>query len=48
LVWDELIARTGDDFRLILTFLAFVTLACFRWLMAELASVAVGGGTFTL
>jgi len=27
-VWDELIARTGDDSRLTLTFLAFLTLAC--------------------
>lgn len=27
-VWDELIAHTGDDSRLTLTFLAFLTLAC--------------------
>jgi uncharacterized hydrophobic protein (TIGR00271 family) len=27
-VWDELIARTGGDSRLTLTFLAFLTLAC--------------------
>ncbi|HKR52210.1 MAG TPA: DUF389 domain-containing protein [Pseudonocardiaceae bacterium] len=27
-VWDELIARTGDDSRLTFTFLAFLTLAC--------------------
>ena len=27
-VWDELIARTGNDSRLTLTFLAFLTLAC--------------------
>ena len=27
-VWDELIARTGDDSRLTVTFLAFLTLAC--------------------
>ena len=27
-VWDELIARTGDDSRLTATFLAFLTLAC--------------------
>ncbi|MGH3987078.1 MAG: DUF389 domain-containing protein [Pseudonocardiaceae bacterium] len=27
-VWDELIARTGDDSRLTFTFLSFLTLAC--------------------
>ncbi len=27
-VWEELIARTGDDSRLTITFLAFLTLAC--------------------
>ncbi len=27
-VWDELIARTGDDSRLTVTYLAFLTLAC--------------------
>ncbi|HXT46925.1 MAG TPA: DUF389 domain-containing protein [Pseudonocardiaceae bacterium] len=27
-VWDELIARTGDDSQLTVTFLAFLTLAC--------------------
>ncbi|MDQ4011420.1 MAG: DUF389 domain-containing protein [Actinomycetota bacterium] len=27
-VWDELIARTGDDSRMTFTFLAFLTLAC--------------------
>jgi uncharacterized hydrophobic protein (TIGR00271 family) len=27
-VWDELIAQTGDDSRLTVTFLAFLTLAC--------------------
>jgi len=27
-VWDELIARTGDDSRLTCTFIAFLTLAC--------------------
>jgi len=27
-VWDELLARTGDDSRLTATFLAFLTLAC--------------------
>ena len=27
-VWEELIARTGDDSRLSLTYLAFLTLAC--------------------
>ncbi len=27
-VWEELIARTGDDSRLTFTFLAFLTLAC--------------------
>ncbi|MGH3871190.1 MAG: DUF389 domain-containing protein [Pseudonocardiaceae bacterium] len=27
-VWDELIARTGDDSRMTATFLAFLTLAC--------------------
>lgn len=27
-VWDELIARTGDDSRLTVTFLTFLTLAC--------------------
>ena len=27
-VWDELIARTGDDSRLTFTFMAFLTLAC--------------------
>lgn len=27
-VWDELVARTGDDSRLTFTFMAFLTLAC--------------------